>query len=277
MTDLLFPGPWLETVEARAVRMFAEAASPATRATLGVSVREWGSAVGVRTARTDVLALNRVLALGWPEPASEAELDQMVEWFREGGVPRCFLQVAPLAEPGALRWWLGRRGLAHYNNWVKLCRSVDDLPQRPFAPRIEPLSAERAAAFGRAVATGFAWPDATAAWLAETVGRPGWRHYAAVDAAGALLGAAVLQIEGESAYVGFAATVAEHRGKGVQTALVIHRLHEARAAGCTRIVAETAEDSSARPAPSFRNLRRLGFEVSYLRNNYLWKAPGSAA
>jgi hypothetical protein len=33
---------------------------------------------------------------------------------------------------------------------------------------------------------------------------------------------------------------------------------------------QTAEDTVSRDAPSFRNLRRLGFEVAYARPNYLW-------
>lgn len=277
MPEHLLPGPWLETVEAHAVSTFAEAATAATRGTLGLAVRRWGPATGIQATRADVLALNRVLALGWPEPVEEAALDEMVAWFRDAGVSRCFMQMAPSAEPGALRWWLGRRGFAHYNNWVKLCRGLRDLPPRPVAPRVGTLEPGQAGMFGRAVATGFAWPDATAPWLAETVGLPGWRHYAAYDDAGDILGVAVLHVVDESAYFGFAATVTEHRRRGVQTALVIHRLHEAAAAGCTRVVAETAEETSARPAPSFRNLRRLGFDLAYLRANYLWTGPGDAA
>ena len=36
------------------------------------------------------------------------------------------------------------------------------------------------------------------------------------------------------------------------------------------VSAETAEDTITRDAPSFRNLRRLGFEVAYRRPNYIW-------
>ena len=52
--------------------------------------------------------------------------------------------------------------------------------------------------------------------------------------------------------------------------LVRRRLADAAALGCRSVSIETAEDTIARDAPSFRNLRRLGFEVAYARANYLW-------
>lgn len=269
-------GPWLEAVEGECVTSMGMAASPASVSSLGIEVRRWGRAVGIQTRRADVLALNRVLGVGWPEPASPDQLGEMLAWFETAGVSRCFFQVPPVAPQEGLREWLSRQGFAHYNNWVKLTRKLADIP-RANGPEVKQLDARHSLEFGRMVAAEFGWPRATAGWLGETFGAPGWRHYGAFNAGGALLGVAVLQVIDRDAYFGFAATSSEHRGQGVQTTLLVHRLREAREAGCERVVVESAEEGPGRPAPSFRNLRRLGFEVAYLRANYLWKAQGSAA
>jgi ribosomal protein S18 acetylase RimI-like enzyme len=50
-------------------------------------------------------------------------------------------------------------------------------------------------------------------------------------------------------------------------------MKDAADAGCRWVSVETAEDTVTKDAPSFRNLRRLGFEVAYRRPNYLWVKP----
>jgi hypothetical protein len=53
--------------------------------------------------------------------------------------------------------------------------------------------------------------------------------------------------------------------------LLARRIADAKTLGVKRLVVETAEDTTDRRAPSFHNLRRLGFELAYVRPNYLWK------
>jgi hypothetical protein len=48
------------------------------------------------------------------------------------------------------------------------------------------------------------------------------------------------------------------------------RVREAAEQGCEVVTCETAEETTERPNPSFRNMRRMGFEVAYFRPNYLW-------
>ena len=59
-------------------------------------------------------------------------------------------------------------------------------------------------------------------------------------------------------WLGSAATRTEHRGKGLQTSLLKHRLRVARVLGC-RIAAATALPDGQ----SARNLERLGFDLLY--------------
>ena len=71
-------------------------------------------------------------------------------------------------------------------------------------------------------------------------------------------------VEGEHAYLGFAGTLPEHRGKGGQGSLFAARIARARELGCTTIVTETGEQIPDRPSESYRNILRFGFEEQFV-------------
>ena len=200
--------------------------------------------------------------------------------FEAIGSPRFFVQVPPGADGAARDAHTRRRltalGLAHYNNWVKLTRTTGEAPACVTDLRIERIGAGHAPGFAAIAARGFGWPDAIRPWLAALVGRPAWRHYLAFDgdhpvATGALF------VRGGTGWLSFAATDPAHRGRGAQSALVTRRIADARALGCEQLIVETAEETRERRATSLHNLKRLGFELAYLRPNYLWTAPTRTA
>jgi GNAT superfamily N-acetyltransferase len=123
---------------------------------------------------------------------------------------------------------------------------------------------------------GFDLPDGFEPWVATLIGRKGWRHYMAFlggdSGQGEPVGTGSLYVKGEWASLGFAATLPQARGRGVQSALIVRRIREAAAVGCRWLSVETAEDKPGKPAPSFHNLTRLGFKLGYFRDNYLWEA-----
>ena len=51
--------------------------------------------------------------------------------------------------------------------------------------------------------------------------------------------------------------------------LMARRIRDARELGCKMPVVETAEDTPQKGAPSFRNMLRLGFQVAYVRPNFI--------
>lgn len=71
------------------------------------------------------------------------------------------------------------------------------------------------------------------------------------------------------AELAFAATLPEYGGRGAQSAFLARRMQDAADLGCESLISETAEDTLERPVASYRNMRRFGFEVAYLRPNYL--------
>ena len=279
MTSALTPA--LERAEIEAlVDLYRAADSEVTHAA-GLSVRQTAGATLIAVNRFDVLALNRLVGLGLHSTPSDADLADMLAAFETAGAPRYFVQLAPGDESARLGSRLEQLGLRHYNNWVRLYRGLDDLPGPPDVAgplEVRRIDSTDAHAFGTLVATAFQYPPAIAPLTQLAVGRPRWYHYLAFDG-DIPVGSAAMFVAGDAAWFGFAATDAAHRKRGAQQALIRRRLEDAVRAGCHWISVETAEDTVARDAPSYRNLRRLGFAVAYLRPNYLWTrgAPPPAA
>lgn len=263
----------LEQAELDAFTDLYRAAGPAVIEAAGLSVAPMDGVVVLAANRTDVLALNRAMGLGLNGSVPEAAIDGVLDVLARCGSPRFFVPVAPVAGHGDLAQALAGKGLRHYNNWIRLSRGVTDIPT-PTGTDLEVREIDRAsaAAFGGIVATAFGYPPAVAPLAGQTVGRPGWRHYLAYDGE-TPAAAAAMYLAGGTAWFGFAATDAGFRKRGAQQSLVVRRLRDAAAAGCSRVSVETAEDSVVKDAPSFRNLKRLGFSVAYARPNYLWTRP----
>jgi len=108
---------------------------------------------------------------------------------------------------------------------------------------------------------------------AAPVGRPGWTHYGAWDGSD-LVATGAMFTTGRVAWIAFAATKASHRGRGAQSSLIAERVRRASDLGCDWVITETAEELPDRPAPSYRNLRRLGFTDAYRRQNYVADLAG---
>jgi len=270
------PAADLENVEAQELARLYENASPEITRTLGLG-HEWrGRALVVWASALDVPAFNRAFAVGLAEEAREADIAAFAERFAAEGSPRAFIQVTPDARPAELPRWLEAHGFKPHNRWMRLARRLPDLP--PESPHVEirRVTPEQGTLFAEIFGGGFGYPPIIVDWVAATVGVDPWRHYLAyID--GEALGCAALAVTGEYAWFGYAATLARARGRGVQSALIAKRLHEAKRLGCSFAVMETAEDKPEKPAPSFRNNRRLGFELVYARENWMRAKAAAAA
>ena len=79
-------------------------------------------------------------------------------------------------------------------------------------------------------------------------------------------------IEGGIAELGIGATLESARLRGCQLALLHRRIVDAAEGGCETLFVETGERVEDRPAGSYRNILRAGFEEAYLCPN--WKPVG---
>jgi len=257
-----------ERIEADAVASMTLAAPAAVAAGLQLHVVADEGVVSVLAAAVDVLQFNRVVALGVDRPATEAQLDRLIVAARDRGVRRLIVHAAPNAAPTELTTWLHDRGARLHNRWVRHWRRTDGPPDAPTALRIAPIDAGTAVAFGVVITSSFGMPPALVPWLAALATRPGWHVLGAFDG-DALVAGATFYAQPPYAWLGLGSTLAEHRGRGAQSALIAARLAAAARLGCEWAIVETAEETADRPVASYRNMRRLGFEEPYRRPNYL--------
>jgi len=257
-----------ESIERADWRDAYRSATPELAEAFGMRCERIGGADVLQMTKLDMLMFNRVAGLGIEEPATEEQLDQAIQRFESSKTPRFFLDVSPTARPFFLNDWIGERGLSLFNNWVKLTREVNPVPQAFTTARIVEVTPDRAPDFGRIVQVVFGLPDRLAVWCAGLVGRPNRRQFMALEH-DKPVGVAALYCEGPWAEFGYAAVLPEARGKGIQAALIAARIRAAREQGCRWISMETAEETLEKPSYSLRNARKMGFEVAYLRPNYL--------
>ena len=257
-----------ERIERADWRDAYRAASPDVAKMFGIRLERVGTADVLQMTGLDLLMFNRVAGIGVEEPATEEQLDKAIALFEKAGVPRFFLDVSPAARPIFLTDWIAERGLSIFNSWVKLTREAGTPPPAFTTTRIAEVGQDRAADFGRIVQVVFGLPEGMATWAAGLVGRPGRRQFMAFER-DKPVGVAALFCEGEWAEFGYAAVLPEARGLGIQAALIATRIRAARESGCRWLSMETAEETLEKPSYSLRNARKMGFEVAYLRPNYL--------
>jgi GNAT superfamily N-acetyltransferase len=212
--------------------------------------------------------VNRGVGLGVREPIEERDLDALEAFFGERMLPP-ELEVCPWADDSLLRI-LGRRGYTPrlfrdvFVHDLRELHDLDDLTTRQAETAItiqevEPrdrqlLHAVRADGFGQ---TDPAARENSDRFSAAAASQPGAIELLAwVD--GEPVGAASVQLLEGVASLGGMSTVPAARGRGLQGALLRHRLRLAEAAGCDLVVVSAVPDSA-----SARNIRRHGFTLAY--------------
>jgi GNAT superfamily N-acetyltransferase len=155
--------------------------------------------------------------------------------------------------------------------WMKFERPADASASAPTALRIEAVGADRGEDLAAVDQGGFGLPELMRPWLAALPGRPGWTCVVAYDG-DAPVGGGVLFVTGADAWVGLGATLPAARGQGAQSALLARRIALAAEQGATSVTTETGVVEDGRPARSYRNILRAGFEEAGVRPN--WDHPG---
>lgn len=213
--------------------------------------------------------LNRIVGLGSAAPATEADVDEALAAMGAGVT--FYVAVAPGARPATLPEWLRARGLQPGWGWMTFRRGVTAPAPADTTLRVaEVRTIADAQAFGRVVRIGYELSETIEPRLARTRDA-GWRCWVAFDgdepaAAGALFAAQGV------AYLGLAATIAAHRGKGAQTALLAARIRQAAELGCDLVITETGERGEDRPSNSYRNILRAGFREEAVTANWLGRS-----
>jgi GNAT superfamily N-acetyltransferase len=214
--------------------------------------------------------INRVVGLGLERPATEEDVDAALAAVPGGTA--YYVAVEPEAQPPELPEWLAARGLEPGWGWMVFERGVEDPPQGRTDLRLVPVEAGSDAAeqFARVTRVAYGLPEAAERPLAGSPAA-GWECWLALDG-DAPAGAAALYVTGGAAYLGLAATLPEHRGKGAQSALLAARIARAAERGCDLVVTETGERRGDRPSNSYRNILRAGFRETGVTANWLGRS-----
>jgi GNAT superfamily N-acetyltransferase len=258
----------IERAEAQLITAASEAASRRGAEPAGFVLPVAG---GVASFADDGSPFNKVAGLGFGGVPAEAALSAIEEAFAARGAP-VQIELAHLADPalGALLTGRGYR-LTSFENVLGL--ALTDAPDRVAPPGIEvrPSSAGEFESWLGVVAEGFAHPDGqevpsheqfpreVLARAEQDLAAAGSVRYVALRN-DVIVGAASFRVAADVAQLTGAATVPEHRRRGVQTALLSARLADAAAAGCE--IAVVAAQPGSR---SHQNVQRHGFDVLYTR------------
>jgi GNAT superfamily N-acetyltransferase len=263
-----FDSARLDRVERRFWRDIWDSVPSAVAAERGIEIHAAGSVQATAVAAlAEVSMLNLVLGADEPCAVARGYLEEALAWIEARGA-RPYVPVSPGPEAVAAEGLLEARGYRRGYGWMKFVR--DAHPPRFRAPEVEvvELTAPDEEPFGAIAAAGFGLPAWGGDFFAHLPGRPGWRCYVArVDGEAQACGA--LLIEGEVAEFGIGATLEPARGRGCQLALLHRRIADAAAAGCRTLFVETGERAPDRPATSYRNILRAGFEEAYPRPNWV--------
>ena len=212
--------------------------------------------------------MNRVIGLGLREPITGQMIAALNEHYH--GLPGtwCVELSPPAMTPegvALLRTIPLRRGLATAMLAIDCGRELH-WPTSLSVVRYEGRPNREAAAIQAEV---FGVSPALRSVLEVAPRQPGLRQWLAYDGSNPV-GACLSSVHGQSSWFGWSATLPQHRGRGVQRALLARCVEDAAAAGCRWMTAETAIGTAARPDPSFVNLRRAGFVELYRRHNHLF-------
>jgi GNAT superfamily N-acetyltransferase len=246
-----------------------------------------GIAGGVAVITEPGSPLNKVAGLGF-EPVDEAEWTALEQQHarRAAAVQ---VELCTLADP-AIGAFLTARGyrLVGVENVCGRALGTGAPPLPPAPPASAGITIERCGADALATwvdvsFTGFLAADAQgvpthepldasnrdviARVIADFAGAAGVTlFFARRD--GATAGAAAMRLCDGVAQLAGASTLPGHRRRGVQSALLAHRLAHAAAAGCDLAVVTTQPGSKSQA-----NMHRAGFELLYARS-VLVRAPG---
>jgi hypothetical protein len=258
----------LERIEFEATSDLYRAAPEAIRAAHAIELFDVGP-VTCQTSRDiePAAIFRRAVGLGVREPATEAGLDAVIAHMR-ARAPTYAIPVAGQYRPPQLTSWLEQRGFTRGYAWMKFQRACQGAPSADCDLDIRVIGREQGEAFARVVTAGFGLPVAIAPWVGELAGRRNWICVMAF-AGDTPAAAGAVYVPGEYAWLGFGATLPEHRRHGAQNALLVRRLREAAVRGARVAVTETGERLPDKPSNSYRNILRAGFQEMYLRQNYL--------
>jgi GNAT superfamily N-acetyltransferase len=224
----------------------------------GAVVRQIADAYGFLVQALPNPLFNHVAGLS---AESAGHLADLAGWYGSHGMP-LRVDVTPAQASPELLAALTAHGLSQTGFYAglyteALSAAAPDLDGHTSLDAADPEE------FVRIYVQGFGFPaqrhEAMAASMHVLAGRKDTSFYRARIGAHTA-GVGLLFLSGRVGYLATAATLPEYRGRGVQTALIRHRLHAASEAGCDLLVGHAAAGSGSQ-----RTMERCGLRLAYTK------------
>jgi GNAT superfamily N-acetyltransferase len=258
-----------DLVESEAWTDFSKSAPASVIKNCGIEIFPAGGVFATITSKIDILAFNRIAGLGINELIDEHVIDTILSKIEAENVKRFFIQIHPEVYSEELIKLLNSKNFYHYNNWVRLVRDNSSAKIMKTGLRVRTIKPNESKSFAQIVVKAFQWPEELVEWIAAPVGRGNWHHYMAFEN-DMPVATAAFYLSGEYAWFDFAATHPQHRGKGAQTVLLAKRIEDCLKHGVKIMIVETAEQTSEKESPSYRNVLKSGFKEAYKRPNFIF-------
>jgi GNAT superfamily N-acetyltransferase len=278
-----------EASEAEAMFLMLAGVAEPHRSLLGTSAVRMDDGVVLAMANDPVDYWSKALGFGLDSAISGDLVQRIVDRFVECGVASATLQFAPHLLPEDWHLIRARYGLEAESTWVKMVGVVaPESPPVSFpgvtpAPELEAADPSGGLRIGRVdpsdiaewahvIVTGFGMPsEHLPSLLVGAAKSPSTHAFAAWDGDSMVAGASLV-VRGEVGHLAGAATLASHRGRGAQSALIAARIQAARDTGVCTLYAETGKPERTGDNSSLNNLIRAGLWPLYDRINWRWTA-----
>jgi GNAT superfamily N-acetyltransferase len=259
----------IEQAEAQLIAEASQAARRRRADTAGFVIPVAG---GVASFAEHGSPFNKVAGLGFGGVPGAAALEDVERAFAACGA-QMQIELAHLGDPaiGALLTGRGYQ-LQSFENVLGLALTGTPEPVTPAGIEVRPSGEEELGAWVDVLVEGDLHPDTQgvpqheqfprevlARAERDTGAAAGVRRYVALRN-GVIAGGASFRVSDGIAQFTGAATVPQHRRRGIQTALLAVRLADAAAAGCDIAVITTAPGSKSQ-----QNAQRQGFDLLYTR------------
>jgi len=217
---------------------------------------------------------NVAKGLGVLEPVTDDDLDRVEEYFAERAIATqielCPWVAQDLVDRLAARGYAQSSARTYYARYIDVTDRVETPPLDP-ATTIEEVTPATLQLLMRLRREGFANVD-EAARISDRFTLAGSRQEGAADyiarVDGAAAGSALLYVADGRALLGGMATLPAYRARGLQGAMIRHRLAQASERGCHVAVSTTVPANR-----SGINLQRHGFAVVFTMATLRREAP----
>ena len=258
-----------EKAECEALYEMYSRVSDETKKHCGIQTKRIGTAVLIRTDIFPGFTHNRIPGFGLDNPLDEKSFSEVKDFYSSGKNKHA-LQLEPSVVTDDVMEILHKHRYEFKNNWVRFYRDTTPIENVKTDLEIKSVGNKYKNEYGSLITSAFDFPAELSGLFEHLMEKENWKHYMAFEGSKPVATGSVY-FSGVSAWIGFAATNPDYRGRGAQGAILEARINEARNRGCKWIAVETGEDTSEHDVPSYRNMLRYGFRLLYKRPNYVFE------